>query len=74
VAILLVALLALAIYWFSRRVIIPVMEKTAYRSSFQWDDIFINNHFFNRLAPLPAAVVLYEAADLVFSDYGHITI
>lgn len=72
VTILLVALLALAIYWFSRRIIIPVMEKTAYRSSFQWDDIFISNHFFNRLAPLPAAVVLYEAADFVFSDYGHI--
>ncbi len=72
VSFLLVVFIAMTTYWISRHLIIPIMEKAAQRSNVQWDDVFINNLFFKRLAPLPTAVMLYEAGDLIFPDYSHI--
>lgn len=63
-----VFLLTIIVYWLCRRILVPILEKIARRSSLVWDDSFITNNFFKRLAPLPSCIILYEAAEVIFRD------
>ena len=73
-SLLVLFLLSAIIYWITKSVFIRLLEKISYSSFFKWDDVFIHNHFFKRLAPLPSLLLIYGTADLVFSDYAPLNV
>ncbi len=52
--------------WITRRVLIPIIEKALRRSVNNWDDAFVERHFFKRLSLVAPVVVVYLSADLMF--------
>ncbi len=69
VLLVLLALMAVLVFWVCRNYVVGILEKIARKSTFHWDDIFIRNFFFKRLAILAPLVLIYAAADLVFTDF-----
>lgn len=69
VLLFLLAITALFAYWISRKYLVGILEKIAHKSTFKWDDIFIFNLFFKRLAILVPLVLIHTAADLVFTEF-----
>ncbi len=65
----LLAITVLFAYWFSRTYLVALLEKISHKSTFKWDDIFIHNHFFKRLATLVPLILIHASADLVFTDF-----
>ncbi|MBW1791843.1 MAG: hypothetical protein JRJ14_06200, partial [Deltaproteobacteria bacterium] len=56
-------------YWIAKRYLVVLLEKIAHKSTFKWDDAFIRNHFFKRLAILAPIILIYAAADITFTDF-----
>ncbi|MFH2123095.1 MAG: mechanosensitive ion channel family protein [Pseudomonadota bacterium] len=69
VLLFLLAATTLFAYWISRKYLVGILEKIAHKSTFQWDDIFIHNLFFKRLAVLVPLILIHTAADVVFTDF-----
>lgn len=65
----LLAITVLFAYWLSRTYLVGILEKISHKSTFKWDDIFIHNHFFKRLAVLVPLILIHASADLVFTDF-----
>ncbi|MEK6200800.1 MAG: mechanosensitive ion channel family protein [Desulfobulbaceae bacterium] len=65
----LLAITVLFTYWLSRTYLVRILEKISHKSTFKWDDVFIRNHFFKRLAILVPLILIHAAADLVFTDF-----
>ncbi len=65
----LLAFIAFLVYWVFQKYIVRILEKIDHKSTFQWDDIFIRNLFFKRLAILAPLVLIHTVADLAFTDF-----
>ncbi|MBC8316863.1 MAG: mechanosensitive ion channel family protein [Desulfobulbaceae bacterium] len=68
-SLLLLFLAALIVHWITSHYVVLILEKIAHKSTFKWDDAFIRNHFFKRLAILTPLILIYGAADLAFTDF-----
>lgn len=70
ISLVLLAIISFILYWITKRYLVAIMEKIAHKSTFKWDDAFIRNHFFKRLAILVPLMLIYATADLAFSDFS----
>jgi miniconductance mechanosensitive channel len=66
VAVLVLSALA---YWVVRRIVLRMLRRVASKTTTSWDDALIESRFLGRIAHLIPAVIIYNAAPVVFSDY-----
>lgn len=71
--VLVTAGLALLADFIAKRIIITAIHSIARKSKNNWDDIFVDNMVFNRLAHLAPAVVVYYSLQYIFDAPGLVT-
>nr|MBF0220724.1 mechanosensitive ion channel [Desulfobulbaceae bacterium] len=67
-SIVIIIIAAFLLLWFSRRLFVPVLERAIIRSSFKWDDFFVERKFFVHLSRLVPIIIIYAASDVFFVD------
>ena len=68
-SLLVVAVSALFSYWIARRYLVGIFARIARQTRAQWDDVFVGNHFPQRVAALVPMVLIYLGVDLVLVDF-----
>jgi miniconductance mechanosensitive channel len=70
ISLFVLAIAASLVHWIANRYLVVILEKIAHKSTFKWDDAFIRNHFFKRLAILAPIFLIYATADIAFTDFS----
>lgn len=71
--IVLTIILALLADFILKRIIISTIARLAKRSKNDWDDVFVKQRVFNRLAHLAPAIIVYYALQYIFDAQGLVT-
>jgi len=71
--ILITVILALLADFIVKRIIISSIARLAKRSKNDWDDVFVKQKVFNRLAHLAPALIVYYALQYIFEAEGLVT-
>ena len=59
-----VVLLAIAVNWLTKRVLVAGIHRVVLRSRSEWDDLFLEHGVFTRISHLAPALVIYYSAPL----------
>ncbi len=72
--IIVVVILALSYlaYIITKKLLLFIIKKVVAKSKTKWDDILLEQGFFNRLANLAPALVIYHSVKLALVNYPHI--
>jgi miniconductance mechanosensitive channel len=64
-----VIIIAILADWITRKIILVAITKFVTKSKTEWDDILLKNKFFNKLAHIVPAIILYSSLQLAFNEY-----
>ena len=70
VALVLVFLVSLLAYTVSKRILLRLVKAAARRTKTTWDDVFVEERLFSRLAHLVPAIVIQAAAPSALANYA----
>jgi|AntAceMinimDraft_17_1070374.scaffolds.fasta_scaffold06595_2 miniconductance mechanosensitive channel len=73
IVIIIVVILALSYlaYIITKKIILFIIKKAVTKSKTKWDDVLLEQGFFNRLANLAPALVIYYSVKLALVSYPH---
>lgn len=72
IMLMLLAILSAILFYVTRRVIIRSLYKVFKKTSFTWDDLFVEHKAFDNLAHVVQALVVKVFAELIFRDFENV--
>lgn len=72
IMLMLLAILSAILFYVTRRIIIRSLYKVFKKTSFTWDDLFVEHKAFDNLAHVVQALVVKVFAELIFRDFENV--
>jgi len=69
ILVLVTIVVAVAIWWVSRKILLGIVHRLAVRTKTTWDDHLVENRFFSRIAWIGPGILVDAYAKLIFADF-----